>query len=459
MEQEATVITRNGHRSSATGELPREFPLRLTVNGVELATLIASPHDLRFLVAGFLRMQGYVGSVDDFELLSVCEDYGIASVRIRGELPERSAPVLTSGCGAGISFRLPSAPSGKLPAGSCGTVSAGTLFSLFEELARHAQRYRRHGGIHSAAVGDAGGILLHAEDLGRHNAIDRLAGEALLKGIDISGKVLITSGRISSEMAAKAALLGVSVVASRTSPTDMAVTICEQAGISVVGYLKGDRFTVYAHPEIISQPKIIGVTGVILAGGASSRMGKNKALLEIGGEPLIGRIYRTLSELFEEVVVVAPDPEQYAFLGCLTVTDIWQGKGTMVGVHAGLSACRGNAAFVVGCDMPFLQCGFIRYLAEIDTDADVVVPRSPDGLHPLHAIYRNSALPVMERFLREGNLSMMDFLAALRTRVVEPEEFARFDARYSSVVNVNTPQEFETACNSAKTRGVDEYTS
>ncbi|MCM2359628.1 MAG: formate dehydrogenase accessory sulfurtransferase FdhD, partial [Geobacteraceae bacterium] len=100
-----------------------------------------------------------------------------------------------------------------------------------------------------AAVADGGSLLLYAEDIGRHNTIDRLAGEALFRGIDLNGKALVTSGRVSSELAAKAAFLGVSLVASRTSPTDMAVKICRAAGIVLVGYLRGGRFTVYSHPE------------------------------------------------------------------------------------------------------------------------------------------------------------------------------------------------------------------
>ena len=95
-------------------------------------------------------------------------------------------------------------------------------------------------------------LLLYAEDIGRHNTIDRLAGEALLRGVNLTGMALITSGRVSSEMAAKAALLGVPLIASRTSPTDMAVTICSQAGITLVGYVRGGRFTVYSHAELIT---------------------------------------------------------------------------------------------------------------------------------------------------------------------------------------------------------------
>ena len=84
-----------------------EYPLQLIVNGREIATLIGSPHDLRFLVAGFLRLQGFVSSLNDFEMFSVCEEFGTANVRIKGELPERLKPVLTSGCGTGITFTLP----------------------------------------------------------------------------------------------------------------------------------------------------------------------------------------------------------------------------------------------------------------------------------------------------------------------------------------------------------------
>lgn len=251
MNNYVTVFDRSGPACvDATGDLPREFPLKLIVNGKELATLVASPHDPRFLVAGFLRLQGYVADVSDFEMLSVCEDYGIANVRIKREVKDLPAPIITSGCGGGISFRLPGLSLTATPSTTRIDGRRFTpveVFQLFEALHRFAERYRRHGGIHSAAVGDGDTVLLHAEDLGRHNTIDRLAGEALLRGLDLSDTMLITSGRISSEMAAKAALLGVSLVASRTSPTDLAVKICDSAGITLIGYVRGGRFNVYCH--------------------------------------------------------------------------------------------------------------------------------------------------------------------------------------------------------------------
>ena len=279
-----TVTYRSGKLEPGETEVVREFPLKLIVNRREVATLICSPHDLRFLAAGFLRLQGFVQTVSDFHMLSVCNDFGIANVGIRGDLPDTLKPVLTSGCGAGISFT--GNHQTKNRSTQCATSQRAYLpaeiFGMMEQLARLAENYKSHGGIHSAAVGDGTSILLYAEDLGRHNTLDRIAGEALLKGIDLSGTLLVTSGRVSTELAAKAAMLGISVIASRTSPTDMAVKMCEEEGILLIGYVRGTRFTIYTCPERvvceerielpISGLRIKGDTGVVLADGASTSL-------------------------------------------------------------------------------------------------------------------------------------------------------------------------------------------
>ena len=245
----------DGRLVPGEAEVVGEFPLVLRVNDRELVTLIASPHDLRFLVAGFLRVQGFVSRVEDFLMLSVCNDYGIANVRIRGEIPSELKPILTSGCGTGITYSLPSAGGVAKPAGAPVPVTPAAVFALMEGLAQKAEQYKNHGGVHSAAVGDLDGkLLLHAEDIGRHNTFDRLAGEALLRGVELSGRLLVTSGRISAEMAAKAAALGIPLIASRTSPTDMAIRICQEAGITLIGYLRGAKFKVYATPERLLLP-------------------------------------------------------------------------------------------------------------------------------------------------------------------------------------------------------------
>lgn len=249
-EQTTRKIVRvvQGRIEQAERKVVEEYPLRLRVNGRELATLVCSPHQLNFLLAGFFRLQGFIDSLDDILSMGVCSEFGLAELRIRTELPERLQPTLTSGCGTGISYNLPQNllnPSRQ----HLRSYRSDWLFRLMKELYGLTEQYRSHGGIHSAAIGDADGLLLYAEDIGRHNTLDRLAGEALFKGIEPRDKMLVTSGRISSEMVAKAARLGVGLMASRTSPTDRAIELCEQAGITLVGYLRGSSMEIFSHPQ------------------------------------------------------------------------------------------------------------------------------------------------------------------------------------------------------------------
>ena len=249
-----TVSYRNGWLEPGETEIVREFPLKLVVNGREIATLICSSHDLHYLAIGFLRLQGFVKKADDILKLEVCDRSGIARVDLRGDLPEKLKPILTSGGGAGISFTMTRpGEHGRAPcAVTRRSHRPSEIFAMMEQMARLAVRYIRHGGTHSTAVGDGKSVFLHAEDLGRHNTLDRIAGEALLKGIDFSGMMLVTSGRVPTEMSAKAASLGISLIATRTTPTDMAVELCEEAGIVLIGYVRDGRFTIYTCPERIA---------------------------------------------------------------------------------------------------------------------------------------------------------------------------------------------------------------
>lgn len=441
-----------------TAGVVSEYPVQLIVNGRELATLIGSPHDLRFLVAGFLRLQGFVSALSDFEMFSVCEDFGTANVRIKGELPERLKPVLTSGCGTGISFSMPdpilsplatsieeNSPSDR----QIFSVRPDHIFSLMEELSKKADHYRSHGGIHSAAIGSSGKLVLYSEDLGRHNTFDRIAGEALFKGIELAGTELVTSGRVSTEMVAKASLMGIKLIASRTSPTDMAVKLCNQAGICLVGYVRGSSFNVYSHPEVIenfsSNSKIEGVTGVILAGGTSSRMGTNKALLELGGTPIIYRIYRTMASLFHEVLIVTNTPNDYEFIPCRKVPDIYPGNGAIAGLHSALAHSMTDRTFVVACDMPFVDPNIIRHLCDLQQDIDdAVIPLSEGGQEPLHAIYKSKCSEVFEGAIKNRDLKILNILPRMQTRLVIWEKMKVVCGSKKSFFNVNTPEEYNS---------------
>ncbi|WP_429886246.1 formate dehydrogenase accessory sulfurtransferase FdhD [Geoalkalibacter halelectricus] len=430
--------------------LVQEYPLELIVNDRPLATLVASPHRLNFLVMGFLRLQGFIDSRDDILSLGVCADFGSARVQVRGAIPERLKPTLTSGCGTGISFNLPLPVDPDetcvSPQRAAQRVAPAAVFQLMKDLARRAEQYASHGGMHSAAVGDGEKLLLFAEDLGRHNTLDRIAGEALFRDIDLRGRMLVTSGRISTEMVGKAARLGIALIASRTSPTDKAVELAEQAGITLVGYVRGETFEVYSHAERLAptlpQTKIAGITGVILAGGESRRMGCDKSLLPVEGARFIDHIYRRLAALFDEVIIVTNSPSLYQDLPCRKVPDIYYAKGALAGIHSGLCHARHERIFAVACDMPFLNAEVIQGLCLQADQGAVVVPQSPRGPEPLHALYHKSCLPAIEAVLDAGRRRIVAFFPEVQVHEVPLAELTLHDPDGRSFRNINTPEEY-----------------
>jgi Molybdopterin-guanine dinucleotide biosynthesis protein A len=317
-----------------------------------------------------------------------------------------------------------------------------------DKLAAQAEKYRSSGGIHSAAAGRNGELLLYSEDLGRHNTLDRIAGEALLRGMSLDGTMLATSGRVSTEMVAKSLLLGVDVIASRTSPTDMAVELCNRHGICLVGYVRGGKFTVYSHPEMIETTidngRIAGMTGVILAGGSSRRMGSNKALLKLDGMTMIEKVYQIVSSLFDDVVLVTNHPEEYSFIPCRKIPDIYQEYGSIAGLHAALTTTTTNRIFLAGCDMPLLNRELIRLLAQTSPEADAVVPLNSAGLlEPLHAVYAKSSLSAVSEMMEAGEKSILRLFDKITTTVLPPAAYAHLEQAESSFVNANTPGEFQ----------------
>lgn len=426
--------------------LVQEYPLELIVNERPLATLISSPHQLNFLIMGFLRLQGFISSMDEVLSLGVCADFGSARVQVRGAIPERLKPTLTSGCGTGITFNLARTLRPRTETVSAEKFSPAAVFQLMKDLARKAENYASHGGIHSAAVGDGVRLMLFAEDLGRHNTLDRIAGEALFRGIDLAGRILVTSGRISTEMVAKAASLGIALIASRTSPTDKAIELAEQAGITLVGYVRGETFEVYSHAARLApgvpDKKIAGITGVILAGGESRRMGCDKSLLPVEGARFIDHIYRRLSALFDEVIIVTNSPSLYQDIPCRKVPDIYYAKGALAGIHSGLCHARHERIFAVACDMPFLKPDVIRDLCAHAEQGEVVIPQSPRGPEPLHALYHKNCLPAIEQVLDQGRKRIVAFFPAVQVHEVALAELAQHDAEGKSFRNINTPEEY-----------------
>lgn len=440
------VRVRQGRSEHLQRHTVTEYPLRLQVNGRELATLVCSPHQLEFLLIGFFHLQGFIQSLDDIESLDVCDTYGLAKVYLNGKLPERLQPTLTSGCGTGIAYKLPTRlldESKHRPR----YYDTRALLQLMKELNDLTERYRSHGGIHSAAVGDRNGmLLLHAEDIGRHNTFDRVAGEALIRNIDLQDKMLVTSGRVSTEMVAKAAKLGVGLIASRTSPTDKAVALCEQAGITLVGYVRGQNMDIYTHPQQLlvnnAGERISGVTGVILAGGESRRMGSNKSLLPLAGARFIDQVYRRMIGLFDEVIIVTNTPDLYKEIPCRKVPDIYYAQGSLAGLHSGLSHAKSEKIFVAACDMPFISPAVVKQICARADQGDVVIPYSSNGHEPLHALYSKKCLPAMEQVLDAGVKRIIAFFDKVEKVELPASDIRRIDPEEKSFQNINTPEDY-----------------
>jgi FdhD protein len=235
---------RDGRTEEVKGEIVREQPLVIHVNGTRFVTLLCSPLKLDCLVVGYLWLERVIGGLADIARLEVSEVDGRADVTLVRDVELPSERILTSGCGGGITFRIDPRLFSRLH--SSLRVRPSQLYQRMKDLYAAGENYRTSRGIHGAALTDGERLLIVAEDVGRHNAVDKVEGEALLRGIPTTDRMLLSTGRVSSEMLLKAARMGVPLVASRTSPTEMAVGLAEQLGITVVGYVRPESLNVYA---------------------------------------------------------------------------------------------------------------------------------------------------------------------------------------------------------------------
>lgn len=195
--------------------------------------------------------------------------------------------------------------------------------------------------------------------------------------------------------------------------------------------------------------KSIRVSGVILAGGVSRRLEKNKALERIGGRALIERVIDSLAPLTSEVVAVVARPEQAAALrlppSLRVVSDRYPGGGSLGGIFTGLEASAEPWSLVVACDMPFLNRELLRHLMAQSSNVDAVIPCLGGQPEPLHALYSKACLAPMERMLRAGQLKIAPLFEAVRVRYVDEETIDRIDPRHLSFFNINTQADLEEA--------------
>ena len=188
---------------------------------------------------------------------------------------------------------------------------------------------------------------------------------------------------------------------------------------------------------------MLTVSGIVLAGGQSSRLGMDKSFVNVNGQSLIEQIVAKLARLSDDVIIVANSPEKYHHLEVRVVGDIYPGKGALGGIYSGLKSAANTHSLVVACDMPFLDLNLLRYMILLARGHDVVIPRVRGLPEPLHAIYSKSCLEPIDRLLARGGLKIIDFFPEVRVRYVEEDEVDIFDPQHLSFFNVNVPGDVE----------------
>jgi FdhD protein len=245
------VHTKDRH----SGRMPLERSVTVYMNEVEVATMQATPDDLEELAAGFLVSEGLLSDRDALRSIDVDNKRGLVYVETTEEVPDELTyrrRYITSGCGKGFTFASVGHARDLEPVVSSITVTPARVHEWMQSMTSGAAKYRDSGGMQACALAIGGAVGFVREDVGRHNAVDKLLGRAWLDRVSTADSVVLSTGRISYEMAVKAAKARVPVVISKSAVTDLAADIAADLGITVVGYARGGGMVVYTHPERIA---------------------------------------------------------------------------------------------------------------------------------------------------------------------------------------------------------------
>jgi len=236
-------------------EVASELPIRIILNDQQLVTLLCTPSELEELAAGFLLSEGLLRERSAIKRLEFVE--GDAAIRIElSDLPPNwetmfEKRTISSGCGKGITFTSYRMDTDSRIDVRGQIVSLKGIRNLLNDFRNISKLYIATGGVHSAALSDGNEILFFSEDIGRHNAVDKLIGKAFLQSVPVDNKVLLTSGRVTSEIVTKAGRNRFPILISRAAPSCMAISYAEDMGITLVGFARGDRMNIYTWPNRI----------------------------------------------------------------------------------------------------------------------------------------------------------------------------------------------------------------
>lgn len=238
-------------REKLKDQIVCEVPLTILVNREELVSLQCSPDKLEYLAVGFLLSEDLIKKDTKIKHITVNEKDWYIMIDLEEDiLNDKSLffkKMISSGCGGGITFRQ------KINTQSCAPLTSQThyshqeIFDLMKQLHKRSLTFRNTGGVHSCALCSQEGIEVFAEDIGRHNAVDKVFGECFIEGISTEDKLILTTGRVSSDILIKVAKQKVPVIASHSAPTDLAINMAAKLNLTLVGFVRGNRMNIYTH--------------------------------------------------------------------------------------------------------------------------------------------------------------------------------------------------------------------
>lgn len=253
---EPLVITRiDQNKKTALEDLvAAEIPLTINVNNQELVTLLASPSDLKDLAVGFLYTCGLIKKYSDIEDIILDAQGFSAQVELKEKDLDKNLifkRLFSSGCGRGVIFYNTLDLMHRKKITSNFKVKSSDIFELMKMLQEKSLGFKKTGGVHAAGLSLGKDIVIFKEDIGRHNAVDKVIGEALTKRIDFKNSLILSSGRISSEIVFKIKKTGIPIVVSQSAPTNQAVKSARQLGLTLAGFVRGPRMNIYSNNERI----------------------------------------------------------------------------------------------------------------------------------------------------------------------------------------------------------------
>jgi FdhD protein len=255
------IYDRHGKRLDQPQWVVRERPITLYLNDREMVTLLCAGHHLDELAAGFLYAEGFLRSPEDILNIDIDDEAGTVklSARVDGALTERlwQKRTITSGCAKGSLFYYSLDALLSKPVKSDMRIAPSRILDRLEDLNHLSEMYRRTHGVHNTALADPDRVILFRDDIGRHNAVDMIVGYVFLNGIPLGDKMLITTGRLTSELLIKAAKVNIPVLVSRNTATSLAVELAISLGITLIGFARAGKFMVYSGEERLD----VGVPG------------------------------------------------------------------------------------------------------------------------------------------------------------------------------------------------------